>query len=389
MVATTPTNPGVNLVPRAGNTPYVHFHWRAAGDYQHGTYRISREHVATGSVSVQVGTAPIYGATSTFRSGSSNVEIERLVKTMYFNETQDFGTQSYVVPGQTYRYKVQQVIPGATPSISAFTTPVEIYIPYGPPSYPDPITASVSFNDAGIPSVTLNWNNNSTYDHYEIIRNAQVIASSVPALTNQSIPMNGYVDTTVVAGTVYFYSIKSYRESLSSAPSPNLRVFVPAYPGGEDPNSGVVQGVNRWTFRDVYKKGPAPYVYKWEINPNDGGSPTIQKNIAISSNTGPNRVSLVQEGQNDVAHIAFSGIILTQSHYETLEIWFRKRVLIKVVDDLGRIFYGVFSQWTPQRSRRASNPWYHAFTAEFTLTAYYNANGEGIYGRFFEGDVPL
>ncbi len=140
--------------------------------------------------------------------------------------------------------------------------------------------------------------------------------------------------------------------------------------------------VVRWTFDDVWRKATPPYRYTWAINPNAGGSPTIEKQLTILSNTGPNRGAILQEGQNSVAAITFSGSILTQAHYETLEIWFAKRILIDLTDDLGRVFRGVFSSWQPQRVRRASNPWFHTYTCEFKVFAYRSASGKEVYGRF-------
>lgn len=137
----------------------------------------------------------------------------------------------------------------------------------------------------------------------------------------------------------------------------------------------------KWVFTDYFQKGPTPYAYTWEVNPNDGGSPEIAKNMTILQNVGPNRINLVMEGQSSVPTLSFSGVILTQTHYETLELWFDRRVMIRLTDDLGRNFYGVFSKFSPKRSRRASNVWYHTYDAEFTVTAYVNASGRRVYGR--------
>ncbi len=121
--------------------------------------------------------------------------------------------------------------------------------------------------------------------------------------------------------------------------------------------------------------------YVWEINPNDGGSPAITKNLTISNSVGPNRVGIVQEGQSSPPVLSFGGVILTQEHYETLETWFDRRIFIKLTDDLGREFYGVFTRFTPRRVRRPSRPWYHTYEAEFTAQAYKNASGDWVYGR--------
>lgn len=121
--------------------------------------------------------------------------------------------------------------------------------------------------------------------------------------------------------------------------------------------------------------------YVFEINPNDGGAATISKSIAMTQTVGPNRVNILQEGQSQAPLLDFSGIILTQQQLEAMEYWFDRRVLVKIVDDLGREYYGVFSKFAPKRVRRASNFWYHTYDAEFTLSAYKNASGNWLYGR--------
>lgn len=140
--------------------------------------------------------------------------------------------------------------------------------------------------------------------------------------------------------------------------------------------------VVRWQFIDVYQKGTAPFEYVFEINPNDGGTPTITKNLTLQTNTGPNRTGIIQEGQSTQAQMTFSGIILTQTHLEALERWFDRRILIELHDDLGRVFRGVFSTFSPTRARRPYNPWYHTFQATFTVAGYKTASGEVRYGRF-------
>lgn len=129
----------------------------------------------------------------------------------------------------------------------------------------------------------------------------------------------------------------------------------------------------------VYALEPSSYTF--EINPNDGGTPSVQKNITASQSTGPNRNPILQEGNSAAPQMPFSGVILTQEHLEALETWFDRRVFIKLTDDLGREFYGVFSRLDPRRVRRASNFWYHTFDAELTIAAYRNASGQWMYGR--------
>ena len=163
--------------------------------------------------------------------------------------------------------------------------------------------------------------------------------------------------------------------------------------GGGGGSNGVGTGVTILdNSRGSYYKNPAPAtvqieytqdadVYVMEINPNDGGSLVVTKNINIVQNTGPNRVNILQEGQSQAPLLDFSGVILTQAQFEAMEQWYDRRTLIKLTDDLGREYYGVFSKWAPKRTRRASNFWYHTYDAEFTVNAYRNSSGAWVYGR--------
>lgn len=138
--------------------------------------------------------------------------------------------------------------------------------------------------------------------------------------------------------------------------------------------------VVKWKFTDAHAS--TPLVYEFHINPNEGGSPAYTKNITTSISLGPNHAGMIQEGQMTNATLTFRGVILTQEHYEALEKWFARRVMLDLDDDLGRQFRGVFSAFTPTRTRRAFNPWYHTFDAAFTVIGYKNASGEEVFGRF-------
>lgn len=130
----------------------------------------------------------------------------------------------------------------------------------------------------------------------------------------------------------------------------------------------------RWKLTD----GQSTYVF--EINPNEGGTPTITKQISTNVPMGPNRRTVFSEGRLSITDMNFGGVILTQTQLEAMELWALKRTLLQLDDDLGRTFQGVLSSFSPTRSRRAFNPWYHTFTATFGITAMRNASGAVLYG---------
>jgi hypothetical protein len=147
--------------------------------------------------------------------------------------------------------------------------------------------------------------------------------------------------------------------------------------------------VVKWIFTDYWQTGPTPYTYTMEVNPNTGGALQYSKTVNIAMTSGPSRVGIAQEGgnssgsgsSNSVAVLSFSGVILTQTQLEAMEHWFDKRILMQITDDLGRQYFGVFSQFNPQRQRKASNFWYHTYDAQMTVVAYKNASGAWVYGR--------
>lgn len=128
--------------------------------------------------------------------------------------------------------------------------------------------------------------------------------------------------------------------------------------------------VTRWEFFDGTNTWVVP------VNPNEGGSPTMQKNITTHTNLGPNRHSILQEGESGPVQISFSGVILTQAHLETFETWFDKKLMLDLTDDLGREFQGVLSAFEPTREYRPNRPWFHRYSATFLVAGYRNASGQ-------------
>ncbi len=142
------------------------------------------------------------------------------------------------------------------------------------------------------------------------------------------------------------------------------------------------EGSHRWVFYDVHERTVPPYVWEWYVNPNEGGSPNVQKAVSVAVNTGPNRGALLQEGRMEAPTLSFGGVILHRDQYEVMEAWFDWRILIGLMDDLDRQFLGVFAQWQPNRQRRGTNPWYHTYQAQFRVSAYKTASGVSRFARW-------
>lgn len=115
--------------------------------------------------------------------------------------------------------------------------------------------------------------------------------------------------------------------------------------------------VVRWTFYDPILLE----TWTFDINPNTGGSPSFEKKINYESTTAPDGKTLIYEGTDEVQTIEWSGVILSQGHYETYIDWWQKRRQILLTDDLGRQFWIYIKTFTPKRVRSALYPWKHDY----------------------------
>jgi hypothetical protein len=127
-----------------------------------------------------------------------------------------------------------------------------------------------------------------------------------------------------------------------------------------------VAGVVRWRFDDPVSL--ASYVF--EINPNDGGSPDFQKNFSYANTSAADGKTLIYEGRDKAQKFDFSGVILSQAHYDAFVEWWDKRYQVKITDDLGREFYVIIESFTPTRKRSALYPWKHDFKVSATIVNY-------------------
>lgn len=124
--------------------------------------------------------------------------------------------------------------------------------------------------------------------------------------------------------------------------------------------------VTRWIFEDP----SASETYTWEINPRDGGSPQYEKTINYQNTTAPDGKTVIFEGLDKPLELEWSGVILSQDHYETLIEWFEKRRQIKLTDDLGRIYWVYITAFLPSRRRAVGRPYKHDYTMKATVLSW-------------------
>lgn len=115
--------------------------------------------------------------------------------------------------------------------------------------------------------------------------------------------------------------------------------------------------VVRWTFTDP----TLGETWTVPINPNDGGTPALAKNIHTAARTAPGAGHVIQEGEDQPGEMTFSGVILTQDHLETFQDWFDRRVVLIMTDDLNREFSIYFKSFSATRKWSHQYPWRHDY----------------------------
>jgi len=117
----------------------------------------------------------------------------------------------------------------------------------------------------------------------------------------------------------------------------------------------------RWVLDD-----PAvPESYTFEINPNTGGSLTLQKQVSQYVTTADDGNTVFFEGSDTPQQVTVSGTLLTEEQYNNLVYWYSKRRQVKLTDDLGRVMWVYFVQFTPTRKWSYQYPWRHDWQAMF------------------------
>ncbi|QBQ74877.1 hypothetical protein [Caudovirales GX15bay] len=108
-----------------------------------------------------------------------------------------------------------------------------------------------------------------------------------------------------------------------------------------------------------------------DINPNEGASPSYQKQLTKQSTTAPGGGAniVIFEGADQPATFSFSGALLTQEHYEFVYNLWAKRHLLRLTDDLGRVFVLYLESFNPKRVRSADYPWRHTYDASAVVVS--------------------
>lgn len=121
--------------------------------------------------------------------------------------------------------------------------------------------------------------------------------------------------------------------------------------------------VVRWTFTD----NATAETYTFPINPNEGGTPPLEKTMTYTNTAAPNGRALAFEGRQKVREGSFSGTLLEETHYTAFETWYEKRNQITMTDDLGRSFEIYITKFDAKRVRAATVPWKHTYVVNYVI----------------------
>ncbi len=128
-------------------------------------------------------------------------------------------------------------------------------------------------------------------------------------------------------------------------------------PGPDDATTWGNQLV-AWRFDDPVTS--AAYVF--EVNPNEGGTPTRKRKITRVPTTAVDGKPLVFEGQEEVMTMEFKGVILNLGQYDAFKTWFAKSYAVLLTNDLGQRLQVRLESFVPVRAPKVGHPNRHTYT---------------------------
>lgn len=116
-----------------------------------------------------------------------------------------------------------------------------------------------------------------------------------------------------------------------------------------------------WRFEDAVEGT----VEIMPINPNAGASPKYQKQLTKATTTASGGQSqvVIFEGADQPTQFDFSGVLLTEAHYDFIYRAWSKRHPVRLTDDLGRTFTIYIESFAPARQLSHTYPWKHTYQA--------------------------
>lgn len=120
----------------------------------------------------------------------------------------------------------------------------------------------------------------------------------------------------------------------------------------------IPDGIVRWRFEDMENNDTVVV----PLNPNEMSTPTRARLMQWGSYRGNLKG---QERSGPPAEWSFTGVLLTESHYDLLLAWTKRLHVLRVTDHLDRTFEIIIQKFDPvERPRAALREW----RADYTMT---------------------
>jgi len=108
-------------------------------------------------------------------------------------------------------------------------------------------------------------------------------------------------------------------------------------------------------------------VLVFEVNPkSDSGSFGVNKGISYSVAAGPSNSSVIHETTDEAQQVSYSGVLLSSTQYDALDLWFSKEEPVILTDDLGRSTLVYLDSLEYSRAPKRHYPFRH----DFSFTAF-------------------
>ncbi len=107
----------------------------------------------------------------------------------------------------------------------------------------------------------------------------------------------------------------------------------------------------------------SPVVLTFDINPSEFDRPGRSSTLLSEAVTAPNGGVVIFQGQDKAPSLTFKGAVLSQTFYDSLDLWKDKHYPLTLTDDQGTEWTIIFQTWTWTRVKRR-NPWRFDYTAK-------------------------
>jgi hypothetical protein len=120
---------------------------------------------------------------------------------------------------------------------------------------------------------------------------------------------------------------------------------------------------HRWKFEDL----DAGEEMVLDINPFSGGTPPAGRTLTEDPTVLDGAPPIMWEGATISRETSVEGTVLTKVHHYKLDAWAKRKGVIQLTDDLGRVLLIAMVKYDPRRVYSATYPWKHTFTLTYKV----------------------